>query len=141
MIEEIIIKKEKTVLQRVPTGEFEEVIKYKTTDGTEFDSVYDAKKHDRIFVLNRAEKVEIDLDMYDFDIGGPWFKAKNQTELQDLRDALSSGASRIYNVMETKIGEWFTTHYEYDPDGPDTVKFITLSRLQNNIHLLMEQLT
>ena len=138
-MKEIITKVEKmeVIRKEIPTGVFYDQKSYEAYDGTVFSRLEDAQAHETKLIFLEIERREIEIDSYY--LSDVWYKAKNQEQLDRLIKVYSAEYI-LFNEEELRVGEWFSVFYDYDPNGPDTVEFITLNNLQNNIRSLMEQL-
>ncbi len=131
---ETIIKK-MPVLRYVPKEE--NVTIYKTADGTEFLSLDDALWHE--IELKYEEDTPIVDNGDTISIGYTWYKARDRKELEYLIIRLSRKYT-TRNVKSLKVGEWFSVVYDIDSDGPDTVSFVPLSEVKEDIKRLIKSL-
>lgn len=126
---------------QVQSDEFKEEVIYKTFDGKEFISYDDAFEHEDEL------KYGDEIPYYDngdiVSTGDTWYKARDKDELEYLIRRLSKNKYNKYSPRgEKKInpGEWFSVVYDYDPNGPDTVTFVPLNELKEDVRDLLKNL-
>ena len=117
----------------VQSDEFETVTTYECEDGTSFDNKADAERYEARLKLGMAEHKEFDgfTEIY-----GKWYRAKNEDELNFLKNWLADRNPKSGNVSgdeKIKVGEWFTVHTRYNGDSRDEYIFVTLKDMKKEI--------
>jgi hypothetical protein len=134
-MKEIVTKKTKVKYIEIPTEEFETVIIYQTEDGETFTELRDAKIHEAELKFDKAEKQFFWFPM----IADVWYKAKDEDELEFLKNHVSKTYGRRYGEDRLKVGEWFTVvHKDRDGTGNLADHFVSLSKLKKSYSELME---
>lgn len=133
------VKIKTPVVNYIPaqTDKYSEEIVYETSDGERFKEYGDASIHESELKLDKAEKIFFWFPMID----DSWYKAKDEEELQFLKDHLSKSYGNRYGENKLKVGEWFTvSHKNRDLDGKPVDHFVPLSKLKESYEELLKLL-
>jgi hypothetical protein len=108
----------------------EEYFIYKTSDGIEFDLEIDAQRHEKEIKFENIKKFEDNIPTTRC-----WYKAKNEEELEILKDILGfySTYDEVHIRGELRVGEWFEAHHFDGGDYKGDNYFITLEEYKKCI--------
>lgn len=120
----------------VQTDKYATETVYETRDGKRFGSFREASTHEAEIILDKAEKKFYWFPMLE-DV---WYKAKDEEELEFLKNHLSKSYGRRYGERRLKVGEWFTvSHRNRDKDSSQFVDhFVPLSKLKESFEELLK---
>jgi hypothetical protein len=134
-MKELVTRKMKPKYVEIQTDEFEEITTYETSDGKVFNELREANHHEAFLRYKATEKTTFWFPMID-DI---WYKAKDEDELQFLKDYLSKSYGRRYGESKLKVGEWFTIVSKNRDGGEEIVDhFVPLSKLKESYSELLK---
>lgn len=136
-MKEIITRKMKPKYIEIQSDEFEEIITYQTSDGKDFTELRDAKNHEAELKFDKAEKEFFWFPM----IGDTWYKAKDEEELEFLKNYVAKTYGRRYGETKLKPGEWFTVvHRDRDGNGIFSDHFVSLNKFKESYLELLKLL-
>jgi hypothetical protein len=134
-METITIRKMKPKYIEVQSDEFENIETYKASDGKIFAELRDATQYEAELKFGKAEKIFFWFPMID-DV---WYKAKNEDELEFLKNHVAKTYGRRYGESHLKVGEWFTVvHKDRDGNGNLADHFVSLSKLKESFYELLK---
>jgi hypothetical protein len=110
---------------------------YQTDDGKLFDKKDEAERYE--FKLE-FDKIDHIIDSFIYDLGERWYRAKDEKELELLKQKLTWSHSNIRGLNNIKIGEWFNYRVEDGGDYRDDIYFTPLSEFENEVSRLMHLL-
>jgi hypothetical protein len=133
--------------KQVPDGTFKNITVYITEDGEKFYSSYDAENHEKGIIVkenkNRMAKIS---QVYGSctDIEGTFYLAKNEEELEFLKNSLGFHLQDRYHhsIVEGNIetGKWFMHRYEDAGDSGDYNYFTSWEEILKEFRDLVKQL-
>lgn len=136
-MKEIITKKMKPKYVEVQSNEYETITIYEADDGMVFTELRDATHHEAELKFNKSEKISFWFPMIDDN----WYKAKDEEELEFLKNYLAKTYGRRYGETKLKVGEWFTIVSKNRDGGGDMADhFVPLSKLKESYLELLKVL-
>ena len=137
MIKTIKTKKPKVKYVEIDTEEFQETETYQTEDGEIFTNLKEANAHSSDLKLESIRKISYWFPL----VSDDWYKAKDENELEFLKNKLAKSYGRRYGEGRLKVGEWFTvSHWDRDDTGNYVDHFVPLSKLKESYQELVELL-